>query len=300
MSWGWASFHYGRWGWERDLGWFWVPGTVWGPCWVTWRSSDIYMGWAPLPPGVRFVPGVGIRRIGVAIPARYWIFVDGPYFLNPSLYRYVFPYERNVTIINYTVHQTNIFVRNNRIVNEGIGYDRARRITKQTITKHSIKDVQKADQRRMGAGTVEVYRPKINKNQAAKPKTIVRRENAKARLTEVQTTVKKTAKKESAAERDETMKELHEREVRLLEQSQKKEIRELERQKEERKRSVRTETDKAKVEKEHKNKVLKLQKSHETEKTQIKKRHETEKKVTKKKESEKKETKKKVKKKIKK
>jgi hypothetical protein len=51
-SWGWAPFHYGRWHRAR-FGWCWVPDTYWAPAWVTWRSSDSYCGWAPLPPSAR-------------------------------------------------------------------------------------------------------------------------------------------------------------------------------------------------------------------------------------------------------
>ena len=49
-SWGWAPFHYGRWFHHERFGWVWTPDTVWGPSWVTWRYSDDYCGWAPLPP----------------------------------------------------------------------------------------------------------------------------------------------------------------------------------------------------------------------------------------------------------
>jgi len=51
-TWGWAAFHYGRWTRAPRLGWVWVPGNQWGPAWVAWRSTDSYIGWAPLPPGV--------------------------------------------------------------------------------------------------------------------------------------------------------------------------------------------------------------------------------------------------------
>ena len=43
-------YHYGRWGYDPVIGWFWVPGTEWAPAWVTWRRSDTNVGWAPLPP----------------------------------------------------------------------------------------------------------------------------------------------------------------------------------------------------------------------------------------------------------
>ena len=48
-AWG-ATFHYGRWFLAAGQGWCWYPDTVWAPSWVTWRYSDNYCGWAPLPP----------------------------------------------------------------------------------------------------------------------------------------------------------------------------------------------------------------------------------------------------------
>jgi hypothetical protein len=47
--WGW-TFHYGRWAYLRPRGWVWIPGTVWGPAWVSWVSYGGYIGWAPLSP----------------------------------------------------------------------------------------------------------------------------------------------------------------------------------------------------------------------------------------------------------
>lgn len=68
-SWGWATFHYGRWCNDRRAGWVWVPGNVWGPAWVSWRNSPDYCGWAPLPPAARYTTGIGLtyrgRRVGV-------------------------------------------------------------------------------------------------------------------------------------------------------------------------------------------------------------------------------------------
>ncbi len=299
LVWGWAPFHYGRWGWERDLGWFWVPDVIWGPCWVTWRSSNIYIGWAPLPPGVRFVPGVGIRHIAFNIPEYYWIFVDGTYFLTPQLHLYIFPRERNVTIIRYTVHQTNISVRGNMVVNEGIGVDRVQRITRQKITKYELKDAAKPEARREAPGVVEVYRPQIKKSEAARPKTVLDKEEASVKISRERMTIKATEKEKEAAvspgERERSLKEMQERELKLLEKSQEKEIEDLIRNKEAEKQSARTETEKARIEREHQSKVINIKKSHEGEKTSIQKRHEEEKKqAVKKEEEEKKEGEKKV------
>jgi hypothetical protein len=62
LSWGWAPFHYGRWIPITGRGWSWVPGTMWGPAWVSWRSGNGYVGWSPLPPrGTNLVAGAGGR-----------------------------------------------------------------------------------------------------------------------------------------------------------------------------------------------------------------------------------------------
>jgi hypothetical protein len=64
-SWGWAPFHYGRWI-PRAGRWSWVPGTMWGPAWVSWRSGNGYVGWSPLPPR-----GVHVYAGGIASPWRF-------------------------------------------------------------------------------------------------------------------------------------------------------------------------------------------------------------------------------------
>jgi hypothetical protein len=59
--WGWATDHYGRWGYDQRIGWVWVPGTQWAPSWVAWREDEQQdvAGWAPIPPGVAYSFGVG-------------------------------------------------------------------------------------------------------------------------------------------------------------------------------------------------------------------------------------------------
>src|SRR5580765_1224163 len=63
-GWTWVSYedfggivyHYGRWVRVEDEGWCWTPDYEWGPAWVSWRHSDDYVGWAPLPPEARWQP----------------------------------------------------------------------------------------------------------------------------------------------------------------------------------------------------------------------------------------------------
>jgi hypothetical protein len=53
--WGWAPYHYGRWAFMPTIGWFWVPpirGAVyWGPGFVGWVYTPMYVSWVPLAPG---------------------------------------------------------------------------------------------------------------------------------------------------------------------------------------------------------------------------------------------------------
>lgn len=49
--WGDVPFHYGRWVYIGGRGWAWIPGRVWAPAWVVWRTGPHgYVGWAPYPP----------------------------------------------------------------------------------------------------------------------------------------------------------------------------------------------------------------------------------------------------------
>jgi len=47
---GWIVYHYGSWGYQPGLGWFWVPDDTWYPACVQWYTFGDYAAWAPLPP----------------------------------------------------------------------------------------------------------------------------------------------------------------------------------------------------------------------------------------------------------
>ena len=132
-GWTWVSYedyggivyHYGRWAHLPGEGWVWVPGTVWAPAWVSWRSSDDYVGWAPLPPEARWRVGIGF---GGWVDARFNIgpgfysFVSVGDFGAPALGSVIVNRERNVTIINNTTNITNITVNNSNVYTGGPSY----------------------------------------------------------------------------------------------------------------------------------------------------------------------------------
>jgi hypothetical protein len=45
--WGWATHHYGRWGFS-SWGWYWIPSRAWGPGWVSWSTAPGYVSWCAL------------------------------------------------------------------------------------------------------------------------------------------------------------------------------------------------------------------------------------------------------------
>ena len=127
-SFGWATDHYGRWVNLDNYGWVWVPGNTWAPAWVSWRQSDDYVGWAPLPPetavGVDYEdPGVSVGvgfhigddcDVAFGIGPACYNFCPVAYFGDNDCYRHYANRGDNFAIINNTTNITNINVNNNR------------------------------------------------------------------------------------------------------------------------------------------------------------------------------------------
>jgi len=99
---GWAVFHFGRWGFDPAIGWVWTPDTTWGPGWVAWRDSDDVTGWAPLPPSVglsfSFGGGYGDGYNNWGYDQWYqpsWVYVPRGNLYGRSLRGAILPYGRN-------------------------------------------------------------------------------------------------------------------------------------------------------------------------------------------------------------
>ena len=172
---GWATYHYGRWTRLRGVGWVWVPGEQWAPAWVSWRKSNDYVGWAPLPPEARFDQRTGIHN---------WS--DNYYDIGPDQYSFVptrefgaqriestiVPPERNLTILNQTTNVTNITYNNTTVVNEGPNYDEMRAQTREPMQRFRLErnasiDVNVEAPRPLVQGqTVIVAAPLISASQA--------------------------------------------------------------------------------------------------------------------------------------
>lgn len=87
--WGWATYHWGNWMPTSEYGWVWSPGSTWYPSTAAWRTSDDYVGWAPIPPP-DYVPEPAYAPVGGYYPgepvmdllsAPFWIFAQAANFL---------------------------------------------------------------------------------------------------------------------------------------------------------------------------------------------------------------------------
>lgn len=271
FDWGWMPFHYGRWGWDDDCGWFWVPGTTWGPAWVTWRYNDLYMGWAPIPPGIEFRAGMDFASLSLQIPGNFWIFIGGSHFLDPDVHPYVLPYERNSMIVNYTRGRNNFFFRGGRFVNEGIDVDTIRRATRREVLTYKVADINRPGGGRIAGNEVQLYRPNFRGDQQARPKNFLNRDQARRELAPAK--VFEQSRQAPAVAPESAVKKRQAEERALLEQSQSQERQNIQRRRDQTAQQARSAAEKAKVQQDYQRQMSDVQKQHQAEKQQMNERH---------------------------
>ena len=140
-SWGWAPFHYGRWFQHPNMGWCWTPDTVWGPSWVTWRYSNNYCGWAPLPPFAVYRPGFGFFYRGSAVSIGFnwglsagcFTFIPTQFFCDPHPRSHCVARSQVSVVFNQTAVVNNFNVRNHNFVNQGIDPEHITAVTRVPI-----------------------------------------------------------------------------------------------------------------------------------------------------------------------
>jgi hypothetical protein len=171
-DWGWAPFHYGRWVYNRYNDWVWIPDTVWGPAWVSWRSGGGYYGWAPLGPSISI--GINIGRGGYRIPDMCWNFIPYNNIYYNSYPRYYG--NRNRIYIQNTVIINNTYVRNNRTYYTGPRADDIRRATNQRVTVYNVNRDSRPGASRIDNNSVNIYTPRPGRGSAntnASPRDVV-------------------------------------------------------------------------------------------------------------------------------
>jgi hypothetical protein len=272
-EWGWMPFHYGRWNMDNDIGWYWVPGTTWGPAWVTWRSNDMYMGWAPLPPGVELRAGMDFASLRIDVPGSFWIFIGGSHFLDPDVHSYVLPYERNVTIVNNTTIYNNFGFKGNRFTNDGVGMDHVRRFTGRDAPRYTIQDARQPGRDRITGNEVQAYRPSFRGDSSAKPKTFINGDQARQELAPVK--VFEPPRQPLKAAPETFVRQRQAQEKKLLQASQSQEMKAMDQQRSAQLQKVRVSSERAKVQKDYQVKKSELAKQHQVEKQQLDQRQRT-------------------------
>ena len=191
---GWAAYHYGRWGYNSRNRWSWSPDNVWGPAWVDWRQSDENIGWAPLPFGSRFDNEAGFtfrgNRAGfdfhAGLSERDYSFVQSDRFLDSDISIVLIPENRRHDVYGRTTVVKNTYAYNdNRIVNNGVSTTVVSRATHRKIEPVKVVDAnisagQPIRAERRNANTIETYRPKIANTAAVAPPAVVERQKAAA------------------------------------------------------------------------------------------------------------------------
>jgi len=173
--WGWAVFHYGRWL-DSDLyGWVWVPGEAWGPAWVAWREGDDCVGWAPLPPGVRWVAGAGLSWGDVDfardLPWHAWVFCEPRWLAEKHLRRHLWGIGRNLPLLDRTRNVTHYGTSDRHVVDRGFDADRWERLTGHRLHRYRIGDLPEGEPdhgHRIDGDVLRTYRPHIGRATTAR------------------------------------------------------------------------------------------------------------------------------------
>jgi len=275
FAWGWACFHYGRWGWDGLIGWYWVPGTIWGPAWVTWRRGPTHIGWAPLPPGVRYQYGVALTTLPYRPVDNSWVFIESRYFYNTPVMRYIMPPERNLTFIRASQLRTDIRMRDDRIVNQGIDVDQVSELTGRRISLHALRDAPAAGADETGPEDVTMYRPRVRLNREAAPQEVIDRSEVSGRVLENRV---RRSREASTQPVETELEQLQKSELERLEESQLREKQRQERRAAEAIEQANTRAERQRIEKENQERSQRIKETQEKEKSQIKERHSTERK----------------------
>ncbi|HQJ74953.1 MAG TPA: hypothetical protein PKW14_05180 [Bacteroidota bacterium] len=164
-TWGWAPFHYGRWIYDNYYGWIWVPDYEWSPAWVQWRYDDDYIGWAPLPPKIRFTITIGADYNDYGIDYYHWNYVYIKDFVGVK-YRYI-PRYKIYKIHRHTKNVTNITIINNNYYNYGPKVNDIERVSGTRIREYRVIGEKEAprnrDAYRISDNNLYIYRPEITR-----------------------------------------------------------------------------------------------------------------------------------------
>ncbi len=170
-SFGYVTYHYGRWFHDDYYGWLWYPDYEWAPAWVEWRYSNDYIGWAPLHPYASFSISIGIHFSNVFhTPYHHWHFIGYNNFCHQYPYNYYVAPDYRYRVYSNTTYRTNYGYRNGRVQNRGIDIDYVRVRSGQDIRQREItrvrdpQQIRGKDRNRDEIRTLDVPRDQLSRN----------------------------------------------------------------------------------------------------------------------------------------
>src|SRR5262249_20259580 len=134
---------------HRRLGWCWAPDRVWGPSWVSWRYTDGYCGWAPLPPGTGFTAGIGLtfhsHPVGhgedFGLKAGNYRFAAWNHFRELDFQHYRVPPQQHDQLFKHSVVATRFSGDSQRIINDGLPPQKVASATGTRVQPVAIREV---------------------------------------------------------------------------------------------------------------------------------------------------------------
>ncbi len=162
-DWGWAVFHYGRWGFNDSFGWFWVPDNKWGPAWVNWREAEGYFGWSPMAPGMDVNTSL---NQGYDSSSAHWSFVEYRYFEQRDVNRYIVSHSKQQDAIgrnSRAIRNTSVDATSHTIYASGPLKEVVQVSSGRPVTLLAIRTTGAAGQR-VSERQLFIYRPQVDKN----------------------------------------------------------------------------------------------------------------------------------------
>lgn len=167
-EWGAIPAHYGRWAFDPDSGWFWIPGTVWAPAWVCWRNGGGFVGWAPLPPAIGFSVSAGFAFEGFGfddIDESFWAFVPEGAIFEPEVERVIVVRGRNRFILRQTQNLTRYEIERGHVVDRSLSEEHLKRWTGRVPPQARIEETaanERGRREELHGDRLTVFRPLVS------------------------------------------------------------------------------------------------------------------------------------------
>ncbi len=157
-QWGWACFHYGRWVFDSYYGWLWVPGSNWGPAWVSWRIGVGQIGWATLHPQYEFTSS---ELNTFKCPKDWWVFIPVEHIYGNEYFKFWSGPFGNSTILKTTEPIDNTYTDNGVTYVSGPGAMQMQKILKKELTVAHINNAGTPRPGTVRKDEVKLYKPML-------------------------------------------------------------------------------------------------------------------------------------------